>query len=217
MDCRTCSGGRLKLLRLAPQQRANVPHAYVRRCGEATSDRDVLSPSPPSMVSTSPAVHRLGGFQDRAVVPRVRKRRGGRAIPERLFTRAQVTTSAGSSGDYTGPIRRKRSCNRPGPQLLGKAPLYRWQLSQNLNNGGNLLAEFVDSTIKEIDGRLQELRGEVSRLEVARSALAGERRRPGRPRGSSARAAGSTGRPTRGARSSSHHRSLGADVDSSRR
>ena len=60
------------------------------------------------------------------------------------------------------------------------------------------MAEFVDSTIKEIDGRLQELRGEVSRLEAARSALAGERRRPGRPRGSSARAAGSTSRPTRG-------------------
>jgi Winged helix-turn-helix DNA-binding len=44
------------------------------------------------------------------------------------------------------------------------------------------LAGFVDSTVKEIDDRLRELKEEVSRLEAARSALVGGRRRPGRPR-----------------------------------
>jgi hypothetical protein len=43
------------------------------------------------------------------------------------------------------------------------------------------LAGFVDSTVKEIDDRLRELKEEVSRLEAARSALVGGRRRPGRP------------------------------------
>jgi len=46
------------------------------------------------------------------------------------------------------------------------------------------LAGFVDSTVKEIDDRLRELKGEVAKLEAARSALAGGRRGPGRPRGS---------------------------------
>jgi len=41
--------------------------------------------------------------------------------------------------------------------------------------------------VKDIDARLTELRDEVSRLEAARSALTGGRRRPGRPRGSSTR------------------------------
>jgi hypothetical protein len=50
------------------------------------------------------------------------------------------------------------------------------------------LPEFVDSAVKGIDERLRELRDEVSRLEAARSALAGGRRRPGRPRGSATRA-----------------------------
>lgn len=44
------------------------------------------------------------------------------------------------------------------------------------------MAGFVDSTVKEIDDRLRELRAEVSKLEAARSALVG--RGPGRPRGS---------------------------------
>jgi hypothetical protein len=52
------------------------------------------------------------------------------------------------------------------------------------------LAGFVDSTVKEIDDRLRELKEEVARLEAARTALAGGRRRPGRPR--AARAAQST-------------------------
>jgi hypothetical protein len=46
------------------------------------------------------------------------------------------------------------------------------------------MAEFVDSTVKEIDSRLRELKEEVSKLEAARAALVGDRRGPGRPRGS---------------------------------
>jgi hypothetical protein len=50
--------------------------------------------------------------------------------------------------------------------------------------------EFVDSTVKGIDEQLRQLRDEVSRLEAARSALTGGRRRPGRPRGSATRTTG---------------------------
>jgi len=57
------------------------------------------------------------------------------------------------------------------------------------------LAGFVDSTVKEIDDRLRELKEEVSKLEAARSALVGTRRGPGRPR--AARAAASTPTPRR--------------------
>jgi hypothetical protein len=46
------------------------------------------------------------------------------------------------------------------------------------------LTEFLDSTVKDIDVRLSELKQEVSRLEAARAALVGTRRGPGRPRGS---------------------------------
>ncbi len=46
---------------------------------------------------------------------------------------------------------------------------------------------FVDTTVKDIDERLRELQDEVARLEAARSALTDGRRRPGRPRGTSAR------------------------------
>jgi hypothetical protein len=56
------------------------------------------------------------------------------------------------------------------------------------------LADFVDSTVKDIDSRLRELKEEVSRLEAARAALAGERRGPGRPPGSSSSAAPTTRR-----------------------
>jgi hypothetical protein len=49
------------------------------------------------------------------------------------------------------------------------------------------LADFVDSTVKDIDERLRQLKEETSRLEAARSALIGSRRGPGRPRGSAAR------------------------------
>ena len=50
------------------------------------------------------------------------------------------------------------------------------------------MPEFVDTAVKDIDARLRELQEEVSRLEAARSALLGDRRRPGRPRGSATRA-----------------------------
>jgi hypothetical protein len=46
------------------------------------------------------------------------------------------------------------------------------------------LASFVDSTVKDIDERLRELKQEVTRLEAARTALVGARRGPGRPPGS---------------------------------
>lgn len=71
------------------------------------------------------------------------------------------------------------------------------------------MAGFVDSTVKEIDDRLRELKEEVSRLEAARSALVGTRRGPGIPRGARSAATSTTtrrrtrrrpGRP-RGARS----------------
>ena len=49
------------------------------------------------------------------------------------------------------------------------------------------MAGFVDSTVKDIDVRLSELKDEVAKLEAARAALIGSRRpgarRPGRPRG----------------------------------
>jgi hypothetical protein len=54
------------------------------------------------------------------------------------------------------------------------------------------LAGFVDSTVKEIDDRLRELKEEVSRLEAARTALVGGRRGPGRPRATRSRAQSSS-------------------------
>ena len=66
------------------------------------------------------------------------------------------------------------------------------------------MAEFVDNTVKEIDGRINLLREEVTRLEAARAALTGSRRGPGRPNGSAPasprtrrRDASSTTRPGR--------------------
>jgi hypothetical protein len=43
------------------------------------------------------------------------------------------------------------------------------------------VADFVDSTVRDIDSRLDELKQEVAKLEAARAALAGTRRGPGRP------------------------------------
>jgi winged helix-turn-helix DNA-binding protein len=63
------------------------------------------------------------------------------------------------------------------------------------------MADFVDSTVKDIDSRLSELRQEVTKLEAARQALVGGRRGPGRPASSNGssqtrrRAARKTGRP----------------------
>jgi hypothetical protein len=47
--------------------------------------------------------------------------------------------------------------------------------------GETPLPGFVDTIVSDIDGRLRELKDEVSKLEAARAALAGGRRRPGRP------------------------------------
>ncbi len=55
------------------------------------------------------------------------------------------------------------------------------------------MAGFVDSTVKEIDQRLSELKEEASKLEAARTALMGSARRgPGRPRGSTSSSSRST-------------------------
>jgi hypothetical protein len=59
------------------------------------------------------------------------------------------------------------------------------------------LPAFVDTTVKDIDARLRELQDEVSRLEAARTALTGGRRRPGRPRGAATRTTGATSRTKR--------------------
>ncbi len=45
------------------------------------------------------------------------------------------------------------------------------------------MADFVDSTVRDIDSRLSELKQEVTKLEAARAALVGGRRGPGRPAG----------------------------------
>jgi predicted Rossmann fold nucleotide-binding protein DprA/Smf involved in DNA uptake len=57
------------------------------------------------------------------------------------------------------------------------------------------LADFVDSTVKDIDARLSELKQELAKLEAARAALVGTRRGPGRPPGSGA---GRTRGPAKG-------------------
>jgi len=62
------------------------------------------------------------------------------------------------------------------------------------------LAEFVDTTVKEIDARLSELKEEVTKLEAARAALVGGRRGPGRPRGSAGRSRSTTRRSSNGRR-----------------
>jgi hypothetical protein len=65
---------------------------------------------------------------------------------------------------------------------------------------GASLAGFVDSTVKDIDSRLRELKEETARLEAARAALVGVRRGPGRPRSSgstSDAASASTATPRR--------------------
>ena len=61
------------------------------------------------------------------------------------------------------------------------------------------MAGFVDTTVKEIDERLLELKDEVAKLEAARSALIGSGRRgPGRPRSAAPAAAPRRRRATRG-------------------
>ena len=58
------------------------------------------------------------------------------------------------------------------------------------------MADFVDSTVKDIDSRLRELNVEVSKLEAARAALVGGRRGPGRPASANG-ATGTTGAAAR--------------------
>ena len=65
------------------------------------------------------------------------------------------------------------------------------------------MAGFVDSTVKDIDSRLSELKEEVTRLEAARAALVGGRRGPGRPAGST------NGRSTTTRRATTPRRSPG--------
>ena len=65
------------------------------------------------------------------------------------------------------------------------------------------MPEFVDNTVKDIDVQLRQLRDEVSRLEAARSALTGGRRRRGRPRGSANRTTPARGTRTRATRARS--------------
>jgi uncharacterized small protein (DUF1192 family) len=55
------------------------------------------------------------------------------------------------------------------------------------------LAGFVDSTVKDIEARLRELKDEVGRLEAARAALGG--RGSGRPAATTGRARRGPGRP----------------------
>lgn len=59
------------------------------------------------------------------------------------------------------------------------------------------LADFVDSTVKDIDKRLSELKVEVTKLEAARAALVGGRRGPGRPSSSNGATAAPRRRTTR--------------------
>jgi hypothetical protein len=65
------------------------------------------------------------------------------------------------------------------------------------------MAGFIDTTVKDIEQRLRELKEEVGKLEAARTALTSERSRPARaPRSATPRAAGTTrrGRPGRAGR-----------------
>ena len=68
----------------------------------------------------------------------------------------------------------------------------------------------VDTTAAEIEKRLRELQDEVSRLEAARSALTGGRRRPGRPRAAGTTRSRPARRTTRQPRRSSTRRGGGS-------
>jgi hypothetical protein len=71
------------------------------------------------------------------------------------------------------------------------------------------MAAFVDTTVKEIDNRLRELRDEMSKLEAARTALAGNggvRRAGSRPTRRRARAATARTAATRSTRQATRRR-----------
>jgi hypothetical protein len=67
------------------------------------------------------------------------------------------------------------------------------------------MADFVDTTVKDIDHRLRELKEEIGKLEAARSALTGERAEQSRP----ARATRSTRSASRGTRTATQRRRPG--------
>ena len=69
------------------------------------------------------------------------------------------------------------------------------------------MAGFVDSTVKDIDSRLSELKQEVTKLEAARAALVGGRRGPGRPAGSTSTS--TNGRSTTPRRTTTTRRAAG--------
>jgi hypothetical protein len=70
------------------------------------------------------------------------------------------------------------------------------------------MADVLDNARQSIEQRLKELREETRRLEGALAAIAGGRRRPGRPRGSKARSSANGRR--RGRRASGGTRSAQA-------
>jgi hypothetical protein len=67
------------------------------------------------------------------------------------------------------------------------------------------MAGFVDTTVKDIEQRLRELKEEIGKLEAARSALTGERTERSRP----ARVARGTRTATRGTRGATTRRRPG--------
>jgi hypothetical protein len=67
------------------------------------------------------------------------------------------------------------------------------------------MAGFVDTTLKDIEERLRELKDEIGKLEAARTALTGERNERARP----ARATRGTRSATRGTRSATPRRRPG--------
>ncbi|HWF26461.1 MAG TPA: hypothetical protein VG275_13480 [Solirubrobacteraceae bacterium] len=67
------------------------------------------------------------------------------------------------------------------------------------------MADFVDTTLKDIDERLRELKDEVDKLEAARSALTGGNTQAARP----ARATRSSRSASRGTRSATTRRRPG--------
>ncbi|HWC87110.1 MAG TPA: hypothetical protein VG388_11265 [Solirubrobacteraceae bacterium] len=64
------------------------------------------------------------------------------------------------------------------------------------------MADFVDTTLKDIDDRLRELKDEIGKLEAARSALAGGRGQASRP----ARAARNSRSASRASRTGARRR-----------
>ena len=75
-----------------------------------------------------------------------------------------------------------------------------------------LLPEFVDTTVREIDDRLRELKEEATRLQAARTALTGARARRGRPAGPGRRGTRPAPRLTASRRTKSTNRASGRNT-----